>query len=201
MTRTLKKSLTACAVALGAFAGGRVYFMKMDPLVFNESFWTHAHCMKMAGLDLVEYAQEHGGRYPYHTNGYGDALLLLTNSWLPSLTGPGYDADVLEQALKTGQDVPESECGRVYVQGLSESNDPDIALLFDKIPTPGGDHCHLLRRIFAPLTREVWTIGSGMQAVGESEWPAYAKRQIELLVEAGLPREQAEMYYSEKPKR
>ena len=29
----------------------------------------------------------------------------------------------------------------------------------------------------------------------ESEWPAFARRQIELLVAAGIAREQAEAYY------
>jgi len=37
----------------------------------------HRHCMKMAGFVLSDYAREHGGVFPYHTNGFGDALLLL----------------------------------------------------------------------------------------------------------------------------
>ena len=89
----------------------------------------------------------------------------------------------------------------MYVQGLSETNDPEIALLFDKMPTPGGDHCHFLARVFAPLAREVWTIGSDRRIVRQSEWPAFAKRQIELLVAAGIAPEQAERYYSEQPKK
>jgi hypothetical protein len=88
----------------------------------------------------------------------------------------------------------------VYVQGLSVTNKPEIALLFDKLPTPGGDHCHLLSRMFAPLGREVWTVGNGMRFVPEAKWPSYSKEQIELLVAAGIARKQAEMYYSEKPK-
>jgi hypothetical protein len=200
MTPRSKRRLTVLFSATAAVAVLIAFYVKTHPLVFNESFWGHAHCIKMSGIDLVIYAKEHGGLFPHHTNGYGDALLLLTNSWLPSLTGPGYDAGVFERALRTGRDVPESECGRVYVQGLSETNDPDIALLFDKLPTP-GDHRQLLSRIGAPLVREVWTIGGGMQIVRESEWPGYARKQIALLVAAGLPREQAEMYYSEKPKK
>jgi hypothetical protein len=47
---------------------------------------------------------------------------------------------------------------------------------------------------------EVWTIGSGLRFIRESEWPDYSKKQIELLVAAGIARTQAEMYYSEKPK-
>jgi len=89
----------------------------------------------------------------------------------------------------------------VYVQGLRDTDDPEIALLFDKLATPGGDHCHLFRRMTAPLGREVWTIGGGMRFIPESRWPAYAKEQIQLLVAAGIAREQAERYYLDSPKR
>jgi hypothetical protein len=40
-----------------------------------------------------------------------------------------------------------------------------------------------------------------MPFIPESRWPAYSKRQIELLVAAGISRQQAETYYSEKPKK
>lgn len=149
----------------------------------------------------MSYAEEHEGRFPFSTNGYGDALVMVNAGWDESLTGPGYNARVFERVRRTGERAPDSEFGRVYVQGLSETNDPEIALLFDKLPTPGGDHCHLLQRMLAPLAREVWTVGSGHRVINETEWPAFSKHQIELLVAAGLPRAQAEMYYSEKPKR
>jgi hypothetical protein len=167
------------------------------PIVFNESFWEHAHCLKQAGLEMSLYAHDNGGRFPFHTNGYGDALLLMTNAWLPSLTGPGFTAAPLERARANNSDVPETECGRVYVQGLSETNNHEIALLFDKRPSP-GDHRHGPSRIWAPLVREVWTIGAGMNIIRESEWPAYAKKQIEMLVEAGIPRNEAEAYYADE---
>jgi hypothetical protein len=38
-----------------------------------------------------------------------------------------------------------------------------------------------------------------MRFIPESRWPAYAKEQVELLVAAGVAREQAERYYSERP--
>ena len=153
------------------------------------------------GQSLSLYAHDHGGRFPYHTNGYGDALVMMDSGWDAALTGPGYDAAVFARIRRTGEDAPENEFGRVYVQGLSETNDPEIVLLFDKMPTPGGDHCHFLARVFAPLAREVWTIGSDRRVVRESEWPAFVKGQIELLVAAGIAQEQAERYYSEQPKK
>ncbi len=192
-------ALAVGLVVLGVVLGW--LYVKTHPLVFNESLWGHAHCIKGGGLSLLTYAHDHGGRFPAHTNGYGDALVLVNAGWDAALTGPGYGTEVFERVRRTGEDAPESEFGRVYVQGLSATNAREIAILFDKLPTPGGDHCHFPWRLSAPLGREVWTIGEGMRFVPESRWPAYSKEQIELLVSAGMPREQAEAYYSEKPKK
>ena len=186
--------------AVAVLAAACVVYIRTHPLVFNESFFSHAHCIKGGGLGLEGYAHEHGGMFPFHTNGYGDALVLVNDGWDEALTGPGYDAKVFERVRKTDEDAPESQFGRVYVQGLSLIDNREIAILFDKLPTPGGDHCHLFRRMFALLGREVWTLGGGMRFISETKWPAYAEEQIELLVAAGIARKQAEMYYSEKPK-
>lgn len=199
MTSRRKKVLAVVSM-FAVLAAACVLYVQGHPLVFNESFFGHAHCIKGGGLGLEGYAHEHGGMFPFHTNGYGDALVLVNDGWDEALTGPGYNARVFERVRKTGEDAPETEFGRVYVQGLRLTNNPEIAILFDKLPTPGGDHCHLFRRIFAPLGREVWTIGDGMRFVPEAKWPEYAKAQIELLVAAGIAREQAGIYYSEKPK-
>jgi hypothetical protein len=197
MMHKFKRRLMTVLAGLIIFGAVGTVYVKSHPLVFNESFFEHAHCIFIGGTSLEDYAQDHGGRFPSSTNGYGDALLSVTDAWFPSLTGPGYDAGVFECALKTGQHVPENACGRVYVQGLSDTNDPEIAILFDKLPTPGGDHCHLLARMMAPLAREVWTIGDGHHTVRMSEWPAFAQSQIDLLVAAGIPREQALRYYAD----
>lgn len=130
-------------------------YVTTHPLVFNESFMGHAHCIVGGGQSLGFYAHDHSGRFPFHTNGYGDALVMMESGWDEALTGPGYDASVFARVRRTGEDAPEIEFGRVYVQGLSETNDPEIVLLFDKMPTPGGDHCHFFARVRAPLSREV----------------------------------------------
>lgn len=203
MRRKFKKILAAGFGFIAAMGVCCIFYVRTHPLVFNESFFEHAHCIVQTGLAFNTYASEHDGRFPADTNGYGNALLQLTNytaNFWACFTGPGYNGKVFEEAARTGQRIPEAECGRVYVQGLSETNDPDIALLFDKMPSPGGDHCQMLHRLTAPLSREVWTIRSGREVIRESEWRAYATNQIALLVAAGIPREQAEEYYSEKPK-
>jgi len=161
----------------------------------------HAHCIKITALAFDGFAAEHEGRFPVDTNGYGNALLQLTNytaNFWAGMTGPDYDGKVFEEAARTGRRISESECGRVYVQGLSKTNDPDIAFFFDKIPSPGGDHCHFPWRLYAPLGREVCTIGGGGYSfIRETDWAAFSKKQVELLVTAEIPRQQAEEYYAE----
>jgi hypothetical protein len=159
--------------------------------------------MPQAGTAFRIYAQDNGGRFPTHTNGYGDALLLLrSGDYVPSyaLTGPGYDRLVFDRALTNAIDIPEAECGRVYVLGLTETNNPAIAILFDKIPTPGGDHCHFLARLTAPLSRDVLFVDGSYKTIYESAWPEFANDQIELLVKEGYDRAAAEQLYAEKGK-
>jgi hypothetical protein len=179
------------------------------PLVFNESFYGHRYCMKQVGLALSVYANDNKGVFPAHPGGYGDALLLLYSATnynynyigvIPLLTGPCYDWKVFEDAARTNGHVPESECGRVYVQGLTEAANPSIALIWDKQPTYGGDHEHGWAKLTAPLLREVSLLDGSMQRILERDWPEFSKKQIELLVETGIPRERAATLYAEKPK-
>ena len=60
----------------------------------------HRHCITMAGLSLDAYADLHGGRFPEHPNGYGNALMLVeTGESASELTGPGYDPKALDAGL------------------------------------------------------------------------------------------------------
>jgi len=175
-----------------------IYYVRTHPLVFNESLWQHAHCMPQAASSLRTYAADHAGVFPYHTNGYGDALLMMTpeRAWFYYLTGPGYDASAFREALDSGRDVDESRCGRVYVQGLSVSNDAKIALFFDKVAAP-PDHSHFPRRLWRGFVREVCFVGGDWDAVPVERWPTFAQEQIGLLVQAGFTREHAQKLYSE----
>ena len=176
-----------------------VWYVKSHPLVFNESLWQHAHCMPQAGLAFKTYALDHEGRFPYSTNGYGDALLLMTNemgNFWAGFTGPGYDSGVFAEAARTGRHIPEQACGRVYVQGLSETNNPEIALLFDKVAAP-PDHCHFPRRFWWGFVREVCFVDGSWRMVPVAEWSDFARRQVELLVADGFPRAQAQQLYEQ----
>jgi hypothetical protein len=115
------------------------------------------------------------------------------------LTGPGYSGKVFADAYTNKAHVPESECGRVYIQGLNDDSDSNIAIMFDKLPNP-GDHCNGPRRIWSALRREVVLVDSSIQIILEKRWPAFASHQVELLVKAGFQRATAQAYYDEMPK-
>jgi hypothetical protein len=157
----------------------------------------HRHCIKFAGLQLEQYADAHKGRFPDHPAGYGDALLLMDEETYHSLTGPGYDPAVFREAKAAGRGLPEEACGRVYVRGLTMQTDSRVAILFDKRSTPGGDHCHWPFRLWAPRGREVLFRAGMSQFVRDSEWPAFAAEQIELLVRESIPRAEAERLYAQ----
>ncbi len=185
-------ALMTVATVLGA------YYVKSHPLVFNESLWSHAHCMAQAAGALETYARTHEGRFPYSSNGYGNALLLLKPelSGFYLLTGPGYDTSPFEEADAAGGRVDEARCGRVYVQGLSVSNNPGIAILFDKVAAP-ADHCNFPRRLWARFTRDVCFVDGHWETISAEKWPAFARQQVDLLVAAGLSRAQAQQLYDQ----
>ena len=157
----------------------------------------HQHCIKVTGTAFRSYSMEHGGVFPFHTNGFGDALLLLVrDQHLPGVAwicGPDDDGTVLSNALLRGLDVQEERCSRVYVQGLSETNDPMICILFDRRSVPGGDHFYGRGR---PI-REVCMLDGSMQTISDERWPEFSRQQVELLVAVGWTREKALEYYPE----
>jgi hypothetical protein len=191
------RPLLAATFLIGAI-GLVVLFQyhQKHPLVFGESFLSHEHCITQASMSLQTHASDHGGRFPFHTNGFGDALLLVQDAWLPAFSGPGHSTATFENARANGTDVSEAACGRIYVQGLSKSDSPEIAILFDRTPSP-GDHLHGFARMTAPPVREVAFIGGSHTIIPASEWAEFAKTQIELLVAAGIPRTLATSYYSD----
>jgi hypothetical protein len=185
------------AAACVLLAVAVVVYVRTHPLVFMD---THRHCIKAAWLELTAYADQHEGRFPSHPKGYPNALLLLDEEYFYSLTGPGYDDAPLRNAKKANVGLAEEECGRVYVQGLTTKSNAEIALLFDKLPTPGGDHCPFPFRLLKPPGREVLCVGGDLRFVPDRDWPAFAKKQVELLVQEGFDRDEAERLFASKPR-
>jgi len=79
------------------------------------------------GLLLGIYANEHDDRYPFHTNGSGDAILLLLKENSPEyarlFTAPGDDGRLLKECLRTELLVTEG-IGRAAAEKLYEPIGP-----------------------------------------------------------------------------
>lgn len=144
--------------------------------VFN-LFHAHEHCIKQTGMDLRLYASDHNGKYPFSTNGFGDAIVALVKEYSPEYvkicTAPGDDGELLKECVVTGKHMPEEKCSRTYVQGLSETNNFEIAVVFDRYPTRGGDH---FRRPWGPWLREVCLLDGSMKVIQEKNLPAFKKK-------------------------
>lgn len=182
----IKAGLMAIMVLFAIGVGVLIYARSLPPM--------HQHCIKAAGSALRMYATDHGGMYPVHTNGFGDALVLLVVGEYDNghtLVGVDDDGSLLRIAATNKTDVPEELCTRIYVQGLSESDNPEIAILFDRFSVRGGDH----RRGIGPYLREVLMADGFMRNIGHDRWPAFASNQVQLLVQVGIPRTTAEAYY------
>lgn len=162
------------------------WYVRSHPLVFNESFWQHAHCIKGASGSFYDFAHSNAGKFPESPDGYGAALLQLNEEYYYALTGPGYTDQPMVAAKLRGQVLAEADCGRVYVQGLSKISSSELVLLYDKLATPGGDHCHFLARISAPLGREVLFVSGMTEFVLETDWVGFVFKQRQLLTQAGF---------------
>lgn len=182
------------ATFLFLIVAGTIYVW-CNPLVFNESFLSHAHCIKSAGMLLVNFAEQNGGQFPTDPRGYGNALLQFEPEEYYCLTATGYDEAVYHEAKQRGVLLQEKDCGRVYIQGLNNKSGSQVAILFDKRSTPGGDHCHLIARFSAPLGREVAFVDGHIEFIPDTDWPAFVQKQLALLTAAGIPPAEAQRLY------
>jgi hypothetical protein len=161
----------------------------------------HQHCIKQTGIAFRLYASDHQGRLPFSTNGFGNALLMLadTNSgndylagFVACICGPDDDGHIFKKALKDNSVVPEDQCTRVYIQGLSETDNPSICILFDRNSCRGGDH---FRSPWGRRLREVCLLDGAMEIIPDENWPEFSRKQVELLVAAGFSRTNALHFY------
>jgi len=195
MGNTPKKALWFGLLIAGGFAG----FIGFNLIYSNRH--AHQHCIKQAGLAFRLYSNENHGRLPYSTNGFGNALLLLagdsstndyTGGFLNCLCGPDDDGRFFAGAIHAHAAVPEDQCSRVYIQGLDETNDPQICILFDRHSCRGGDH---FRSPWGPWVREVCLLDGSMQVIPDEQWPEFSRQQVERLVAAGFSRTNALHFY------
>jgi hypothetical protein len=146
-------------------------------------------------MAFMIYSSEHQGQLPFSTNGFGDALLILAKpdpSVINTICGPDDDGHIFREALTNHFIVLEAQCSRVYVQGLSESNNPDICILFDRNSCKGGDH---FRSPWGHRLREGSLLDGEMVTIRDEDWPEFSRKQVALLIAAGFAQSNALRLY------
>ena len=138
--------------------------------------WSHC-CDKAMLMALLQYAEEHGGRYPSGEATPEASLSLLYPKYIDASTlrGKTVPLDTVENILGEGKRLGPHTCGWHYVEGLTKEDDPELALLWDKIGLghngerlSGGGH-------------NVLFVRSEIRYVSGVEWPQFLKKQEELL--------------------
>jgi hypothetical protein len=165
-------------------AGVAIILLAIGASLFGYMKWKYPYgmshcCIAGMGLDLREYAMDHGGRFPVGGDTPEASLSLLYSNYTDAywLRGKTVPLGVAQAALaKAGKLGPDS-CGWHYVAGLTEADDPRIAILWDKVGLghngermAGGGH-------------EVAFVDGSHQFIPGTKWPEFLRQQKQLLAQ------------------
>jgi hypothetical protein len=139
--------------------------------------WSHC-CLKALGLALLQYAQEHDGHFPAGAESPEASLSLLARGHYDidaeTLRGKTVPVEEARSILERGGLLGPDSCGWHYVEGLTVSDDPGLALVWDKVGLGhngqdiGGGHSVLF-------------LDGHEEVIAASDWPDFLKRQDELM--------------------
>lgn len=174
--RLIWGALILSLVVLGGFATYR----RMFPYG-----WSHC-CSKIIGQQLRGYALEHNGWLP-HGQRSPEASLSLLCSNIPSMIEPvrgkSVGLDVASAALARDGVLGPNSCGWHYVEGLRDDDDPNLAVVWDKVT--GLNHNG---RRTAGQGHEVVLLDGSAQGIPESIWPQFIAEQKKLLAKTASGR-------------
>jgi hypothetical protein len=140
--------------------------------------WSHC-CAKGVGLALRGYAQDHAGRYPTGGDTPEASLSLLYSNYLDAymLRGKTVPLQLVEETLRKKGKLDPQSCGWHYVEGLTEADNPQLAIVWDKVGLghngerlKGGGH-------------EVVLLDGTTTYVGGKRWPEFLEEQKHLLAQ------------------
>jgi len=136
-------------------------------------------CAKSMGLALRTYALDHGGRFPAGGDTPEASLSLLYSNYVDAYTlrGKTVRLEVAQAALaRNGKLGPES-CDWHYVEGLTDTDDPQIAILWDKVGL--GHNGERLKW----GGHSVVLVDGSEQHVSGAKWPEFLQQQKQLLAQ------------------
>ena len=174
----MRKRLITVAIVLGTIAvlvsGGTVYYKWKYPYG-----WSHC-CIIAMMSSLEQYAVEHGGHYPAGESSPEASLSLLCRSnYMDAYTirGMTVPESTVRRILEGGGLLGPDSCGWQYVEGLTQADDPRIALLYCKQAL--GHNGQRMK----DGGRQVVFVGSGgINWLSGDRWPSFLKEQNELLL-------------------
>lgn len=139
-------------------------------------------CILGVGTALHAYAEDHGGHFPFGGKNPEASLSLLYSNYLDAYTlrGKTVPLKTVQEALaQDGKLGPES-CGWHYVEGLTEADDPGIAIVWDKVGL--GHNGERLKR----GGHEVIFVDGDRRFISAVEWTTFLERQKTLLAKRDI---------------
>jgi hypothetical protein len=174
MKRVLKRVLIGSAILAGIVLALTVLVRNQAP---RYPYGPSHCCLKCLGLGLSQYAEKYGGHYPAGAGSPEASLSLLYREKYAdaeTLRGKTVPIETVERILERGELLGPDSCGWHYVEGLTTSDNHDLAIVWDKVGLGhsgediGGGH-------------SVWLLRYHEEVVPASEWPAFLKQQEELM--------------------
>ena len=168
-------------IVLGV-VGGWIWWRYTFPFGYS-----HA-CSKGLGLTLRIYAGDHDGWLPYGGPTPEASLGLIAKDDAASaewvLGGKNVKPEVVKAALARDEGITPETCGWHYVEGLRETDDPQIAVAWDKVE--GLWHNGNRRR---GLMHEVICLDGSISFIKRSHWPKFVAEQRDKLAAVKASRE------------
>jgi hypothetical protein len=146
----------------------------------------HDHCcIKQIGIGLSMYAEKYGGSFPAGCTTPEASLSLLYKEGFPHpglLKGKSVPVEVAKNILENGGLLGPDSCGWHYVEGLTERDDPRLAVMWDKVDGLGHDS----QRIDGG-GHEVLFIDRHSDRIPGDRWDGFMAQQARLLAERKKP--------------
>ena len=138
-----------------------------------------SHCCIIAmNFALMEYAETHEGRFPQGESSPEASLSLLYKDHLTdanTLRGMTVSEKTTRRVLESGQLLTASSCGWHYVEGLTKSDNSQLALLWCKEPL---DHDG---RHDQSGARQVIRVDGSTDSVSAAKWSKFLEIQNQLI--------------------
>jgi hypothetical protein len=194
MKRILKRIAIGAAV-VGCIVVALVFWVRSQIPSYPYG-WSHC-CLKGVGVALGQYAEKYNGHYPAGAGSPEASLSLLYREGsldAEYLRGKTVPVEKVKRILERGELLGPDSCGWHYVEGLTTSDDPNLALVWDKVGLGhNGEDLH--------GGHSVWFLGYSEEVVPAEKWPDFLKQQQKLMAARRQPAKQTRGSAMRKPQR